>query len=76
MPSVMDMKKNNMAQMFEPGNVATASGYTWNTNPGPVRIKFIETLRTDLRERRRVFYSIAFGVLLELLLFLLLSYSK
>lgn len=35
MPSVMDIKKNNMAQMFDPGRVATASGYTWNTRPGP-----------------------------------------
>lgn len=26
MPNVMDMKKNNMAQIFDPGNVATASG--------------------------------------------------
>lgn len=29
------MKKNNTDQTFEPGKVATASGYTWNTNPGP-----------------------------------------
>lgn len=27
-PNVIDMKKNSIAQIFDPGNVATASGYT------------------------------------------------
>lgn len=31
----MDMKKNSIAQILDPGSVATASGYTWNTRPGP-----------------------------------------
>lgn len=35
MPKVIDMKKKSIAQILDPGNVATASGYTWNTSPGP-----------------------------------------
>jgi hypothetical protein len=34
-PSMMSMKKKSIDQKFEPGRVATASGYTWNTRPGP-----------------------------------------
>jgi hypothetical protein len=32
---MMSMKKKSIDQKFEPGRVATASGYTWNTRPGP-----------------------------------------
>lgn len=34
-PSIINMKKNNSDQKCDPGNVAIASGYTSNTNPGP-----------------------------------------
>jgi len=35
-PSVINMRKNIIAQKFEKGIVAIASGYTMNTSPGPV----------------------------------------
>lgn len=38
------MKKNNTDQTFEPGKVATASGYTWKTKPGPENILVIDPL--------------------------------
>lgn len=34
-PSAMSIRKKRHDQNCEPGSVATASGYTWNTNPGP-----------------------------------------
>lgn len=34
-PSMISMKKKSIDQMYEPGSVAIASGYTWNTSPGP-----------------------------------------
>jgi hypothetical protein len=44
------MKKKSIDQKFEPGRVATASGYTWNTRPGPAQTKCLTIQKLALVE--------------------------
>lgn len=43
-PSMISIKKKSIAHKLAPGKVATASGYTWNTNPGPAIRKYINNI--------------------------------
>lgn len=59
---MMSMKKNNIAQILAPGRVATASGYTWKTSPGPGIRKNTEFFN-KLRETASVCYGPDYEIL-------------
>jgi hypothetical protein len=47
---MISMKKKSIDQKFEPGRVATASGYTWNTRPGPAQTKCLTIQKLALMQ--------------------------